>query len=311
MTKITDSPLDYIEPININGLQGRMLHMPAPKQYQTREILFIYGHHASLERWWGLMQSLNKYGAVTMPDLPGFGGMDSFYKIGLEPSLDAMADYMAAFIKLRYKRKRVVITGVSFGFLVATRMLQRYPELTKKVDMLVSLVGFSHHDDFAFSKSRYRGYLRGSRLLSGWFTSKIFRYVGLNGYVLRAAYARTHNAKVKFGVIDNKEEFEKLMDFEIELWHMNDARTYMYTSVQMLTVDNCQVQVDLPVYHITAKADQYFNMHSVEQHMRVIFTDFYLFEANMDTHAPSVLADAKTAGAMIPHAFRKILAKRP
>lgn len=310
MAKTSDNPLDYIEPININGLKGRMLHMPAPKQY-PREILFIYGHHASLERWWGLMQSLNKYGGVTMPDLPGFGGMDSFYTIGEKPTLDAMADYMAAFIKLRYKRKRVVITGVSYGFLVATRMLQRYPELTKKVDMLISLVGFSHRDDFAFTKTRYKNYLRGSRLLSGWLTSKIFRYVGLNRFILRTVYARTHNAKNKFKEVESKEEFEKMMNFEILLWHINEPRTYMYTSVQMLTVDNCQVQVDLPVVHITAKADQYFNMHNVEQHMRVIFTDFISYQANMDTHAPSVLADAKTASAMIPTGLRKILAKKP
>ena len=75
-----------------------------------------------LERWWGLVQNFNEYGAVTMPDLPGFGGMDSFYTIGRRPTIDAFADYLAAFIKLRYKRKRITIVGISFGFLVATRM---------------------------------------------------------------------------------------------------------------------------------------------------------------------------------------------
>ena len=39
--------------------------------------------------------------------LPGLGGMDSFYSIGLKPSLDNMADYVASFIKLSYKRKKV------------------------------------------------------------------------------------------------------------------------------------------------------------------------------------------------------------
>jgi pimeloyl-ACP methyl ester carboxylesterase len=103
----------------------------------------VYGHHSSLERWWGVVQDLNQYGGVTMPDLPGFGGMQSLYKIGEKPDVDTLADYLAAFVKLRYKRRRVTIAGLSFGFVVATRMLQRYPDLVKKVDLLISVAGFA------------------------------------------------------------------------------------------------------------------------------------------------------------------------
>ena len=81
MGKAEPKPEDYIVPLNMNGLNGRMMHMPAPKG-RKREILVLYGHHSSLERWFGLAQVINRYGAVTMPDWPGFGGMDSFYKIG-------------------------------------------------------------------------------------------------------------------------------------------------------------------------------------------------------------------------------------
>ncbi|HVX58738.1 MAG TPA: hypothetical protein VG964_03315, partial [Candidatus Saccharimonadales bacterium] len=88
---------DFIVPLDINGLQGRMLRLPAPAGID-REILFIYGQHSSLERWWGLAQELNKMGALTMPDLPGLGGMTSLYKIGQTPDIDAMADYLAAFV---------------------------------------------------------------------------------------------------------------------------------------------------------------------------------------------------------------------
>jgi pimeloyl-ACP methyl ester carboxylesterase len=122
------NPAECIEPLHINGMRGRMLHLPA-KNKNKREILVIYGHHSLLERWWGLVQNFNDFGGVTMPDLPGFGGMESFHKIGKQATLDNYADYMAAFIKLRYRRKKVSIVGISFGFLVATRMLQRYPEL--------------------------------------------------------------------------------------------------------------------------------------------------------------------------------------
>src|SRR6185312_14576812 len=114
MAKTESKPADYIQPLYINGLNGRMLHTPSVSRKYTREILLVYGHHALLERWWGLVENLRELGNVTMPDLPGFGGMDSFYKIGRTPTLDAFADYLAAFIKMRYRNRRVTIVGISF-----------------------------------------------------------------------------------------------------------------------------------------------------------------------------------------------------
>src|SRR5581483_611837 len=113
------SAADYIVPLNINKLEGRMLYAPSTSSAQ-RNILLVYGHHAMLERWWSLVQNLTEYGNVTMPDLPGFGGMDSFYKIGRKPTIDDFADYLAAFIKLRFRRKRITIVAISFGFIVVT-----------------------------------------------------------------------------------------------------------------------------------------------------------------------------------------------
>src|SRR5262245_38040269 len=127
---------DHIRPLEMNGLKGRMLFMPAPKN-KKRNILLVYGHHSSIERMYGVAEDMNQYGEVIMPDLPGNGGMDSYYKIGIKPTLDTMADYLAAFIKLRYKNKRVTICGMSLGFVITTRMLQKYPDLTKKVDLLI------------------------------------------------------------------------------------------------------------------------------------------------------------------------------
>lgn len=167
MPQGSKQPEDYIVPLNINGLEGRMLRLPAKRPGQ-REILFIYGQHSSLERWWGLALEMNKYGALTMPDMPGFGGMTSLYKIGSSASIDNLADYLAAFIKLKYRNKKVTILAMSLGFVVATRMLQRYPELTKKVDFMASIVGFGHRDDFIFSKRRRIFY----RCVSGIFARK-------------------------------------------------------------------------------------------------------------------------------------------
>lgn len=307
--KTQQRPEDFIVPLDINGMQGRMLHLPAPKGYTQREVLVVYGHHSSLERWWGLAQNFNKYGAVIMPDLPGFGGMDSLYKIGKKPSLDNMADYLASFVKWRYKRKKVVIIGLSYGFLVTTRMLQRYPELTGKVEMLISAVGFSHYEDFVFSQQRMRIYRLGTKLFSYRLPALVFRYGFLNSFMLRKFYADTAQAKHKFEGAD-AELSQRLMAMELVLWHANNVQTHMYTNHDMLTVDNCQRQVDLPLWHVSAGFDQYFDPYRVEQHLRIIFPEVIEVPNNSLKHAPSVIADMKESSSFIPPKLRRQLSAK-
>lgn len=309
--KAAKDPADYIVPFNINGLDGRMIRLPAPgtKQAAGREILFVYGLHSSLERWWGLALALNRYGAVTVPDLPGFGGMDSFYSIGKKPTLDNMADYMAAFIKLRYRRKKIVLVGLSYGFVIATRMLQKYPELTKKVTLLVSLVGCAHRDDFIFTKPRYYSYRLGTSLLKHRLPAKVFREVGLSPWVLRTFYGRTHNAKTKFALAENYDALEEIKQIEVGLWRNNDVRTWAYSTYELLTLDNCKVRIDAPVWHVATTNDHYFDNHIVEQHLQVIFTDVDVATFEMKAHAPSVLATEKEAAVYIPKEVRTMLRK--
>lgn len=286
-----------------------MLRLPPKKKTKRREILLIYGHHASLERMYGAAEVLNDYGAVTVPDLPGFGGMDSFYKIGEKPDMDTMADYLATFIKLRYRNRRITIAGVSYGFTIITRMLQRYPDIAKKVDLLVSIVGFAHHEDFRFSANRMLGYKLGAKVFSYRLPAFIFRSVALHPAVLRRFYARTHNAKHKFeGMKD--EERRALTEFEVHLWRVNDLRTYMKTSVEFLTLNNCHKQVDLPVWHIGLEEDNYFDLHLVEQHMRVIFNDFEFVKATFDRHMPTVIAGKKESAGLVPRKIRTQLNKK-
>lgn len=300
-------PKDFISSLYINGLQGRMLYIPSTSD-KKREMLYVYGHHSSLERFWGITEDLSQYGPVTMPDLPGFGGMDSFYKIGQEASLDNLADYLASFIKLRYKRKTITIIGLSLGFVVATRMLQRNPELVKKVDLLVSAVGFTHHDDFKFSKTRYRAYLNLSRFFKHPLPAIFFKNVVLNPLFLRMAYSKTHNAKDKF-IGYSKSEQLAIMKHEIHLWHVNDVRTHMATAVEFLTLNNCQKKIKLPVWHISVKADRYFNHHGVEQHMRIIFEDFHEVKSEMDSHGPSMIQTKEEAEPFMPGKLRKLLSE--
>jgi pimeloyl-ACP methyl ester carboxylesterase len=303
MVKTDRSPADYVRPLNMNGLEGRMLYVPADKKPQSSvDVLLVYGHHSSLERWWGLVEVLGRYGNVTLPDLPGFGGMDSLYTIGKKPTVDNLADYLAAFIKLRYKNKKFVIVGMSFGFVVVTRMLQRYPELTKHVRLLVSFVGFADSTDFGFSRRIYWFYRSGTTLFSTAPTAFFFRHVFLRPFILRYVYSRTGHRKF---VDLPPEQIQPMIDVEIDLWHSNDVRTWTYTTQAFLHFTNCDRQVDLPLWHIAVEGDHFFKNDRVEQHMRVIFSDFHCMPIRMTKHAPTVIATAKEAEIYIPPALHR------
>lgn len=303
-------PADYILSLHINGLSGRMVKMAPPKD-SKREYLFVYGHHASLERYFGFAEYLNEYGGVTMPDLPGFGGMDSFYKIGEKPSLDNMADYLAAFVKLRYRGQRFSVVGFSLGLMIVTRMLQKYPQVAKKIDLVVSCAGFVHKDDFKF-KNRDRFLFRwGASIISKKIPSLIGRYIILAPPFIRLGYrfgeAVSFNAKV--ATIGEKDRKARI-NFEIQLWHCNDVRTYADISVTMFKLDLTGKHVNLPVYHVAVENDHYFNNLSVEQHMRMIYTDFHSFKVHLPAHLPTVLASAKDVVPYIPPSLRRVMRKK-
>lgn len=303
----TEGVADFIMPLNMNGLQGRMLHAPATKKKKA-EILLVYGHHAQLERWWGLVENLREYGAVTMPDLPGFGGMESFYKIGKSPTIDDFADYLAAFVRLRYKRRRIAIVGISFGFVVATRMLQRYPDLAKKVDLLVSIVGFMHEDDFYFKPATQAAF----KLLARFFGTRpvalLIRYGFLNGPVIRFVYARLPAGKRRLSSMDPIEARE-MLDYDVKLWQANDVSTHWRTTHEFLGLNNCKVPVDLPVWHVASKNDHYFDNGIVEQHMLIVFSSCNLALIETRAHTPNLIADKAELAVLVPPKLRKALAK--
>lgn len=307
--KVSTSPVDYIVPLNINKLEGRMMYVPAPEG-KRRNILFVYGQHAKLERWWSLAEILNDYGSVTVPDLPGFGGMDSFYRIGRRPDIDAYADYLAAFIKLRFKRKRITIVGLAFGFVAATRMLQRYPELSKKVDVLISLAGLMHRDDFAYTPAQRRLYSSTTRFLAVRPVSFIVRYGFLNPLSLRLLHSSLPNSRLRTLNLKPK-EFKAAADYDIELWQANDARTHWLTTSEMLQLDNCTKRVELTVIHVVPKSDPYLLDDIVSEHMKIVFRDYRHYSSNSTGRVPILMSDKKAVAGLLPTSLRRMLSSNP
>lgn len=303
---VSSNPADYIEPLNINRLEGRVLRMPAPSPRRNREILLLYGSHSSLERMFTLAAEFNRYGPVTMPDWPGFGGMDSLFKIGKRPTIDTMADYLAAFVKLRYRRRRLTIIGMSYGFTVATRMVQRYPELGQKVDFVVSIVGFARYDDFIIPARKFFYMKLGTAVLKQRLPAALVGSV-FKGPVIETMYnlAAEHNVKMKGA---EREERQRRIDFEKILWRINDMRTYFYTMDSMFHIDLCDMQTPLTAYHVAVQNDQYFNNKLVEQHLAVIYANVTTIDIKLHAHMPTIVATAKEVAPFIPAKLRKLLA---
>jgi pimeloyl-ACP methyl ester carboxylesterase len=275
MAQAPDNPADFIEPLNMNGLSGRMLRAPATKK-SDREILLVYGHHALLERWWGLVENLREYGNV----------------------------------KMRYRRRKVTIIGISFGFVIVTRMLQRSPELIRKVDFVTSIVGFMHETDFSmFNASQRKRNSMLTRFFASPPTAWLIRYGFLNAFIIRNLYVRMPAGKRRFLEMDPA-EFDTMMDFEVKLWQANDVRTHWRTTAEFMHLDNCKVRIDLPVYHVASKGDHYFDNRIVEQHMQVVYNDYHQGIMDSKAHTPSVLGDKKELSIMVPTGLRRML-RRP
>ncbi len=298
----------YIKPLSMNGLSGRMMRVPPKNKSKKREILLVYGHHASLERMFGFVDVLQTYGTVTIPDLPGFGGMDPLYNIGEKPTIDNLADYLASFIKMCYKNKKVSIIAMSLGFAVTTRMLQKYPEISKSVNLLVSFVGISDKSDIGMKRRnfiffKYLSILMSNRLLAG-FT----QHLVLRAPIIRLAYKSVEDKHSKLQDA-TPEERKKRVDFEIFLWQCNDFRTYACTGAQMFSLNLKGVRVDQDVYYIYVAKDRYLNQNMVEVNIKQIYSGFEAVESVMPTHAPTVIATAKEAAPFVPRRIRELLRK--
>lgn len=290
---------EYIKPLEVDGLKGRVLRLPAPNG-SSHKLLFVYGQHSSIERWQGIARVFNRYAAVTVPDLPGLGGMDSLYKIGKTPTIDTLADYLAEFVRKEYKDgQKFTISAMSLGFVVATRMLQRHPDITAQTKSLISVVGFAHHSDFRFAGIRMSLYKLASVIFSRRLPAYLFRKALLNSVVLRRAYHRTRNAKEKFESA-GKEQFEQTMQAEITLWKINDIRTQFKTYQEMFALDNTRQRVELAVNHVSVATDRYFDSVKVAKHMNQIFASYHDYPSTAPSHAPTIVADEAEAERFFP-----------
>lgn len=294
-----------IKKLTIDQLQGRELiyHSLIKSNHQ---LVVIYGHHSVLERWLGMAEAFASFGQVNMPDLPGFGGMTSFYKIHKRPSLDNYAEYLHKYLLANFKNKKVTLVGLSFGFIVLTRLLQNYPEHQKDINLLISVVGFSHANEFRFSPVRRYFYIFGSQVLAYRPMAKLYSLIFVKSGLMRYIYQYSYNAKSKFTNL-TKAQLTLAIAMEMRLWQVNDMPTHMYTSHDFFSLDNTQVKIPLTIWHVSVKADIYFNAQQIRVNLAKIFKTVNFYLEDSPTHAPTVIADAQEFLKLIPKPIIKQL----
>ncbi len=284
-------PAKYLVSINMNGLEGRMLRYPLNNS--SNDILFVGDLRSNIEYWWGLARALHDFATVTIPDLPGIGGMDSFYHINVRPSINNYADYLATFIKMRYKHKKFVCIGAGFGFVVITRMLQKHPDLKRNIKLLVSFGGFADHDDFVLSKRQYFLSLYATALFSRRLPSFILKFI-----VSREVVWRRISSRSLPGSIPSKEK-QKLIDVEVERWLSGDLRTYLVISNELAWFTNCKVPIELDVWHVGLRSS-YLNWRRVLRHMNQVFANCHYLSSSKATNNYSLLRSKKSAAVFLP-----------
>ncbi|MCA1806717.1 MAG: alpha/beta hydrolase, partial [Actinobacteria bacterium] len=202
----------------------------------------------------------------------------------------------------------ITIIGMSFGFLVVARMLQRYPDIAKKTNTAVSIAGFVHHEDFKMGRGQKLFFKTIAWFFSYQPTALFARYALLNRPMIQLAYwaAGDKNVKMKNTSIDER---KKRVRFEVKLWQCNDVRTYCATGRAMLRVNLFEHKglIDTNVTHIRVAEDRYFDNHVVEQHLGVMFKQVTCIKTSLIGHAPTVIATAKEAAQYIPKQLRTLL----
>lgn len=283
--------------------------MPATTK-SKREILFIYGSHASLERIVGVCENVAADGNVTAPDLPGFGGMTSLYHLprrAFTPrpcaSFDELADYLAWFIRKNYDPKtKIDLIGMSMGFAITTRMLQRHPDLVPQIRHLISYVGFANYHDFKMKNWQRRTFIELTWLVEHRPLAWLMRHTWCTRPVLKFFYSLNKNKNEKF--IDT--DFNDTLNMEIKLWQINDVRTHVRTINEMLRLDDPR-SVNLPVYHIAMADDRYFDNTQTEKSLTQIYNKVHVINSRANNHAPSVIATADEATDFIPDELHDLL----
>lgn len=297
-----------IKPYIYKTLKGRFVHLPAARKDAKRTFVVLYGQHATLERIMPIMEALTEYGDVYGVDNPGFGGMDSSYRIKEYPSLDFYAGHLKYFIDTHIPAERqLTLLGISFGFQIVTKTLALYPELNKRTETAMSFVGFVHHQDFSMPLSYSVPLLyfmaNGGRF---WLGSKIAELC-LKEPIIVGVYQLTKPIQVKFRSLP-KEEAKRYAREQAWLWRVNDARTHAATAWDFFKKNDLTGHtIDATVIHVGVPNDHLFDNSRISAELKQIYNKVELYDMELENHAPLDVETPDKVHSLMPDTLKVVL----
>ena len=300
-----------IKPYEYKGLHGRYVHLPAKSPAAKRTFIILYGHHATLERIIPIAETLSEYGDVYMPDNPGFGGMDSSYKIGQKANLEFFAGHLKYFIDNYVEPSRLIsIMGISFGFQIAVDFVHRYPEYEQRIENLVSFAGFVSPRNIGMSP--------GKRILFKYLLGKTGKSklgaavmgLAINDFTITKIYQLTWKQNVRFDSIPPSAVDEYIAG-QVMLWKSSDHRTHAQTGFDFFGANELSTYRfnDLSLIHVGIPRDHFINDAAVRKDMKLMFKKVLLLELDIPSHAPLDLDTPAKIKAVLPHELLEPLTK--
>jgi hypothetical protein len=303
MDEITQKFGDKIKQFNINGLEGRMLELPAKYTAKNRNnFLLIQGMHGSIERYVGLIEYLSNYGSVTVVDAPGFGGMQSFYSIGLDASLNRYGDYLATLIKWRFKKKHYILVSYSISFVFITRMLQKYPSMKSQISRVIALGAFADSSDFHEVWYKQDAIKVASAIASYRTGAMIIRATLLSTPMLKLIY--------RFNLKNNhlsKIERREMADIEIYLWRLNDLRTQGSTMYQIHTFKMLPIKIDIGIEMVVTSHDRWIDSDSARKNLGQIYHNINVHHSSTRMHGITIIDNEADVARFVPESFATML----
>lgn len=304
----SDDP--QIKPYEFEGLQGRYGHWPATHAKAKRTFVLVYGQHATLERLVPIIEALRDYGDVYLADNPGFGGMESAYKIGRYPDLQFYGEHLKHFIDEYIPADRqLTLFGISYGFQMLTQLLHDYPELNPRVEQIASFVGFVSHKDFNMPK---RISIPLMYLLTNTGRTKIGTAIYdriLSERLIGAVYSLTRPIQPKFKTLKG-EEAKRYAQEQAWLWIVNDNRTHGVTAWDFFKRNDLTgYRLQAEAIHIGVPNDHFFNNVQIEAELKHMFPKLTTLRLNLDNHAPLDIDTPEKVKELLPAELDKILKK--
>src|SRR5690606_3480846 len=89
-----------------------------------------------------------------------------------------------------------------------------------------------------------------------------------------------------------------------KLWRQNDLHTHMAITHELLHLNNCRQQVNVPTFALLDPKDPLLDEHVTEQHLRVIFGSLRIYKGKGSAEA-GIMSEADRPVVVLPAAMRR------